>query len=146
MRKTFPSSNENCFNVDSFQLWHAKMGHNNFSDLKRLPEFVEGMKIGDSRFEYCEVFKLNNSKKQPVPKNCMTRAKVILDIVLTDVLGKTSPEAVDGLCYAIGFVDSFSRFSKVYFMKTRDEVFDKFQQFCADVGKPGTLVSDGGGE
>ena len=40
-------SNENCFNVDSIQMWHAKMGHNNFSDLKRLPEFVEGMKIGD---------------------------------------------------------------------------------------------------
>ena len=31
-------------------------------------------------------------------------------------------------------------------MKTRDEVSDKFKQFCADVGKPGTLVSDGGGE
>ena len=28
-------------------------------------------------------------------------------------------------------------------MKTRDKVLDKF---CADVGKPGTLVSDGGGE
>ena len=31
-------------------------------------------------------------------------------------------------------------------MKTRDEVLDKLKQFCADVGKPGTLVSDGGGE
>ena len=64
----------------------------------------------------------------------------------TDVLGKISPEAVDGHCYAIRFVDSFSRFSKVYFMKTKDEVLDKFKQLCADVGKPGALVSDGGGE
>ena len=31
-------------------------------------------------------------------------------------------------------------------MKTRDEVLDKFKQFCVDVGKPGTLVSDGGRE
>ena len=31
-------------------------------------------------------------------------------------------------------------------MKTRDEVLDKVKQFCIDVGKPGTLVSDGGGE
>ena len=76
----------------------------------------------------------------------MTRAKEILYIVHTEVLGKISPEAVDGHCYAIGFVDSFSRFSKVYFMKTRDEVLDKFKQFCADVGKPVTLFSDGGGE
>ena len=28
--KTFPCSNENCFNVDSLQMWHAKIGHNNF--------------------------------------------------------------------------------------------------------------------
>ena len=76
----------------------------------------------------------------------MTRAKETLHIVHTDVLGKTSPEAVDGHCYAIRFVESFSRFSKVYFMKTRDKVSDKFKQFCADVGKPGTLVSNGGGE
>ena len=142
----FPCSNENCFNVDSLQMWHAMMGYNNFSDLKRLPEFVEGMKISNSNIECCEVCELNQSKKQPVPKDCMTRAKETLDIVHTDVLGKISPEGVDGHCYAIGFVDSFSRFSKVYFMKTRDEVLDKFKQFCADIGKPGTLVWDGGGE
>ena len=76
----------------------------------------------------------------------MTRAKEISDLVHTDLLGKMSRETVEGHCYAIGFVDSFSRFSKVYFMKTRDEVLDKLKQFCADVGKQGTLVSDGCGE
>ena len=66
--KTFPCSNENCFNVDSLQMWHAKMGHNSFSDLTRLPLFVESMKIGDWKIECCEVWDLNKSKKQPVPK------------------------------------------------------------------------------
>ena len=74
----------------------------------------------------------------------MRRAKETLDIVHTDVLGKISPEAVH--CCATEFIDSFSRFSKVYFIKTRDEVLDKFKKFCADVGKPGLLVSDGGRE
>ena len=59
----------------------------------------------------------------------MTRAKKNLGIVHTDVLGKVSSEAVDGHCYAIEFVDSFSCFSKVYFMKISDEVLDKFKQF-----------------
>ena len=53
------------------------MGQNNFSDLKRLPEFVEVKKISDSKFECCEFCELNKSKKQPVPKDCMTRAKEI---------------------------------------------------------------------
>ena len=64
----------------------------------------------------------------------------------TDVLENNYPEAIDGPCYAIGFVDSFSRFSKVNFMKTRDEVLGKFKQFCADLGKLGALVADGEGE
>ena len=81
-----------------------------------------------------------------VPKDCMTRGKEIVEFVNTDVLGKKYTEAIDGHCYAIEFVDSFSRFSKVNFIKTRDEVLDKFKQFCADVGKTRTLVSDGGGE
>ena len=97
-------------------------------------------------FNPLDKYPLNKSKKQPVPKYCMKRAKENLDIVHTNVLRKISPEAVDGNCYVIGFVDSFSNFSKVYFIKTRDEVLDNFKQFCADDGKPGTLVYDGGGE
>ena len=72
------------------------MGHNNFSELKRLPKFVEGMKISDSKIECCEVCELNKSKKLPVRKDCMTRSTEILDIVHTDVLGIFSREAVDG--------------------------------------------------
>ena len=61
----------------------------------------------------------------------MTRAKEVLDIEHTDVLAKFFHEAVDGHCCTIGFWDSFSRFSKVYFMKTRDEeVMDKVKQFA----------------
>ena len=110
-------------------MWHAKIGHNNFSDLKRLPEFVKGLKIVDSRIECYEDCEFNNSKKLTVPKDCITRAKEVSDIVQTDVLGKISPESVDGQCYGSGFVDSFSHFSKVNFIETRDEVFDKFKQF-----------------
>ena len=94
--------------------------------MKRLTEFFQGMKIGDSEIECREIYELNKSKNQPVHNDCMTRAKEILDIVHTDVLGKISPEAVDGHCYAIGFVDSFSN---VYFMKTR-VVLDKFIVLC----------------
>ena len=59
----------------------------------------------------------------------MTRAKEILDIVHTDVLGKFPPDDVNGHCHTIGFVESFSGFSKVYFMKTRDEILDKLNSF-----------------
>ena len=53
-----------------------------------------------------------------------------------------SPVSVDGHKYAIGFQDSYSRYGKVYFMKSRDEVAAKFEQYCADIGKPRVLVTD----
>ena len=54
-----------------------------------------------------------------------------------------NPEAVDGHRYAIGLVDSFSSYQKVYFLK-RDDALEKF--VLADIGNPGTLVCDGAGE
>ena len=137
---------ENCLLSSNLKMWHKRLGHNNFTDLSKLVEHVEGMRISDSLVDVCEICELNKAKKQPIAKDCTTRAQAVLDIVHTDILGPITPEAVDGHKYAIGFVDSFSRYCRVYFMKSRDETLEKFQQFCADVGQPLTLVSDGAKE
>ena len=122
------------------------MGHNNFTDLSKQVEHAEEMRISDSSVDACKIFKLNEAKKQPIANDCTTRAQAMLNIVHTDIFGPITPEAVDGHKYAIGFVDSFSRYCWVYFMKSRDETLEKFQQFCAGVGQPLTLVSNGAKE
>ena len=43
-------------------------------------------------------------------------------------------------------MDSFSRYQKLYFLRSRDEAIDKVEQFFADIGHPGTLVCDAAGE
>ena len=134
---------ENCLLSSSLKMWHKRLGHNNFTDLSKLVEHVERMRISDSSLDVFEICELNKTKKQPIAKDCTTRAEAVFDIVHTDILGPITPEAVDGHKYAIGFVDSFSRYCWVYFMKSRDETLKKDQQFCADVGQPLTLVSDG---
>ena len=133
---------ENCLLSSSLKMWHKRLGHNNFTDLSKLVEHVEGMRISDSSVDVGEICELNKAKKQPIAKVCTTRAQAVLDIVHTDILGPITPEAVDGHKYAIGFVDSFSRYCTVYFMKSRDETLEKFQQLCSDIGQPLTLVSD----
>ena len=107
---------------------------------------VEGMKISDCKIENCETFELNKAKNKPVPKDSYTRATRTLDIVHTDILGPINPIAEDGHRFAIGFVDSFSRYLKIYLMKTRDEATEKLESFIADIGVPQTLVLDGAGE
>ena len=72
-------------------MWQKRLGHNNFTDLSKLVEHVDGMRMSDSSI--CE---LNKAKKQPIAKDCTTGAQSVLDIVHTDILGPITPEAVDG--------------------------------------------------
>ena len=109
---------ENCLMSSRLKMWYKRLGHNNFTELSKLIEHIEGMLISDSLVDVCEICELNKPKKQPIAKDCTTRAKTVLDIVHTEILGPITPEAVDGHKYAIGFVDSFSRYYRVIFMKS----------------------------
>ena len=142
---TFVGKDE-CYVVSTLKQWHCRMDHKNYKDLSHLEQHVEGMKIKDFKIENYETCEFNKAKKKPVPKDYYTRAIRTLDIVHTDILGSIDPIAEDGHRYAIGFVDSFSRYQKNYFTKTRDEATEKLERFIADIAVPRTLVSDGAGE
>ena len=122
------------------------MGRNDVEDIYKLKGHSVGLKLREHNLTNCETYQLNKSKKLPLPKDSGTRASEALEIVHTDILGSIQPEAVDGHRYAIGFMDSFSRYQNLYFLRTRDEAFEKVEQFLADIGQSGTLVCDGAGE
>ncbi len=67
-------------------------------------------------------------------------------MVHSDVLGPMQTESQDGNRYVVSFVDSFSRFVAVYFLKNKSETLDKVKQFVADYGAPKVFVTDNGGE
>ena len=113
---------------------------------KKLKDHAVGLKVNEHDLANCELCQLNKPKKLPVPRDSGTRASEVIEIVHTDILGPIHLEAVDGHRYATGFVDSFSRYQKLYFLRTRDEAFEKVEQFSADIGQSGTLVCDGAGE
>ena len=94
----------------------------------------------------CDVCATQKAKRAAITKTWGTRATESLAIVHTDILGPMQTESVDGERYAIGFIDSYSRFATVYLMRTRDEAPEKMKQFVADVGRPRTLVTDGAKE
>ena len=128
----------------SLMRWHERLGHTNMQDVKSLIKTQLNEKLSGD--EKCDVCATEKAKRQNISKVCHTRAKARLDIVHCDVLGPVDPMTEDGHKYAIGYIDSYSRFAKVYMMKTRDEVLAKTEQFFADVGVPGTLVTDGARE
>ena len=80
-----------------------------------------------------------------------TRAKGVLDLVHSDVCGPMSTKSLRGYEYYVTFIDDFSRKTWIYFLKTKDEVFSRFQEFKALVEnlrgrKIKVLRSENGGE
>ena len=110
-----------CLTSSNLKLWHDRLGHNNFQDLIKLQSHVDGMKIkiNDSSELKCDTCELNKAKRKPVSKDSVDRTNNAFDIVHVDILGPVTPVSVDNHEYAISFVDSFSRYWKIYFMKTR---------------------------
>jgi hypothetical protein len=53
----------------------------------------------------------------------------ILDLVHIDVCGTMSQASLSGHEYHITFIDDYSRKNWIYFLKTKSEVFKRFQEF-----------------
>ena len=56
-----------------------------------------------------------------------SKEKGILEIIQSEVCGLMSK----GCTYYVSFIDDFSRNIWIYFMKNKDEVFSKFNEFKA---------------
>ncbi|KAL8102527.1 hypothetical protein AgCh_027143 [Apium graveolens] len=61
------------------------------------------------------------------------RAEQVLDLIHGDLCGPILPETSGGNKYFLLLVDDYSRAMWVYFLKTKDEAFDAFKKFRAQV-------------
>jgi transposase InsO family protein len=88
--------------------------------------------------------------KKPFPGSD-SKAKGALDIIHSDVCGSMSSTSLSKHVYYVSFIDDFSRKTWIYFLKAKNEVFNKFKEFKALVEnlsekKINILRSDNGGE
>ena len=60
-----------------------------------------------------------------------TRAASTLDLIHSDVLGPMITTSFNGSSHFLTFIDDFSRFCWIYFMKWKSEVFETFKVFKA---------------
>lgn len=95
----------------------------------------------------CKGCAMGKYVKAPFP----SRATGILDLIQTNVSGKFSYISLGGYEYYITFIDDYSRFTWILFLKTKNEVFQCFKEFNALVEnqpsrKIKVLRSNNGGE
>ena len=112
---------------------------------------VEGIPELKSTHEgICKGCALGKNIKKPFPSS-NNRSKEILDLIHSDVCGPMPLRSLGGSLYYVIFIDDYSRKTWLYLLKTKDEVFSKFQEFKAEIEnltnkKIKTLRTDNGGE
>lgn len=81
-------------------------------------------------FGACEACILGKHKRAPFPADTATRATEILALVHSDLCGPF-PTSIGGKTYFLSFIDDFTRFCVIYFLKHKSETFGCFQEFKA---------------
>jgi hypothetical protein len=133
------------------ELWHRRYAHLHYQALPSLKQMIVGIPELQSVHEgICRGCALGKNIKKPFPSS-ENRSKKILDMIHSDVCGPMPVKSLGGSLYYVTFIDDFSRKSWMYLIKTKDEVFGKFQEFKAEVEnltnkKIKTLRTDNGGE
>ena len=135
-------------------LWHRRFCHLNMNSLKSLKskDLVSGI---DCKFSneasFCECCCEGKNHKLPFSTSDKKRDLKPLDLIHSDVCGNISPATLGGGNYFVTFIDDASRYTWVYVLKHKSEVFSKFKEWKSLVEnlydrKIKTLRSDNGGE
>lgn len=137
---------------EKFKLWHKRFGHICHSNLERLihENMVEGIgTIKANKVEFCE--SCTNGKMSRRSFGTRNKARRILEIVHSDVVGPISPASYNNERFFVTFIDDYSNFVYVYPIECKSDVFECFKGYCELVQakfncKISTLRCDNGGE
>ena len=133
MSKSFHEANS-AVDEKSLELWHQRFGHLGVKNLKLLHDqkLVDGMKLNNSEdMKFCEGCVKGKQKRNSFPKGQATRATELLEIVHSDVCGPMQTTSLGGNRYFVTFIDDKSRYTAIYFMKSKDQVLEKFREYEA---------------
>ena len=136
------------------ELWHKRYGHLGIQNLKKLVS--ENMVVGmNSKLTQdigvCEPCAEGKNHRKKFQDEGGKRAKDVLDLVHSDVCGKMSTRSLSGCEYFMTIIDDKTRYTWVYVLKHKGEVFKKFLEWKAlaenSTGrKLKTWRTDNGGE
>jgi hypothetical protein len=117
--------------VSSSELWHRRLAHLNYKALLVLSKMVTGLpKFQIDHDEVCKGYALGKNVKESFTSSD-SRSKGILDIIHFDVCGQMTVPSLGNFVYYVLFIDNYSKKTWIYFLKTKDEVLNKFQEFKA---------------
>lgn len=119
---------------EKIETWHRRLGHININDLLKMKKgTVNGVSFNEEKLTDVCVTCLQGKQARFPFKHAATRANEILELVHADLAGPTPTKSIGGSRYYFVLVDDHSRMTFTYFLKTKDEAFEKFCEFKAYV-------------
>ena len=140
---------------DKKWLWHHRLGHPSDSILRTVLSSCnnDSMKCTDSSsnsVSHCKHCLSGKMHKLPFNKSVFLSSKP-LELVHSDVWGPAPITSINDIRYRLVFIDDFSKFTWVYLLKNKSDVFDVFKYFKSYIETQlntqiKVLRIDGGGE
>ena len=116
---------------ETVDLWHARLGHVSYHKLKVMmnKSLVKGLPQLECREDtVCAGCQYGKAHQLPYQESKF-RAKEPLELVHSNVFGRVKHPSIKGMRYMVMFIDDFSRYVWVFFMKEKSETLSKFMEF-----------------
>lgn len=117
---------------DCVHQWHARCGHRDLEVVKRLniDGHVKGANIVSCPIKVtCEVCTKGKMTRVPFPRTSEKSSRKVMDLVHTDVCGPMQTKTPSGNRYVLTFIDDYTRFTTVYLLQNKSDVFDKLKEY-----------------
>ena len=116
-------------------LWHSRLGHVNFKAMMLMDstKMVRGLPKLTHPKEVCTGCLMAKQTRKCFPSQSSYSAKKVLELVHGDLCGPLSPLTPACNKYIFLLVDDYSRAMWAYLLKSKDEAFQAFKKFRAQV-------------
>ena len=115
-------------------LWHRRLAHHDYNSVKHMisKQLVTGIDIKSKQAPdpICEPCLSGKMNANPFPSSTM-RASKPLELIHTNLHGPFKVRTMSGYRYWITFIDDYTQFRAVIFLKSKDQAFEAFQRYKA---------------
>lgn len=132
LKQTSDVANSAVVKPNDMDTWHQRLGHLNESDLKLLAgkKGAHGINIRRGhQLSQCKVCLSEKQTRERFESGRENRTSEMLEVVHSDVCGPMKVNSHSNSRYFVTFIDDYSRYCEVYFLKKKSEVFDAFKKY-----------------
>lgn len=111
--------------------WHERLGHINYRSLLGMADqqLIKGIKTSRINDFFCESCQFGKQHRLTCKSREHKRKTKVGEFIHTDLCGPISEASVNGSKYFLLFKDDCSSFRHVYFLRHKDDTFEKFKEF-----------------